>query len=103
METQQKEVDHNIMRHINLTIAEDGDDDGNEEDNRYDEYERKRTKDHKQPLPAKKIVPSTEVKKEMRVALFGFLEASKTDEDNLVSFILPNIFHKCHQFKLHWS
>lgn len=100
METQQKEVDHNIMRHINLTIAEDDDDDddGNKEDNRYDEYEKKRKKDHKQPLPAKKIVPSTEVKKEMRVALFGFLEASKTDEDNLVSFILSNIFHNCYRF-----
>ena len=85
MEAQQRGVDHNIMRHINQAIATD--DNYEDDDYELDEFrdDQKEQKDQR-PVPlSKKLIPNNEVKKNMRVALFGFLEASQNDEDELVS------------------
>ena len=84
MEAQQRGVDHNIMRHINQSVPMGDDEDQDYDDDGMDD-ELKDFKDQRPALALKKAVPNYEVKKNMRVALFGFLEASQNDEDELVS------------------
>lgn len=84
IESRQRDADHNIMRHINPAVASD-DDEGDEYDDHFNECAQKKHKDRKEPLPAKKIIPSNAAKKDMRIALFKFLEACRNDEDDLVS------------------
>ena len=85
MEAQQRGVDHNIIRHVNQTLS--ADDNFDDEDYYNDEFaeDQKEFKEQKPVLLAKKVIPNNEVKQDMRVALFGFLEASQNDEDELVS------------------
>ena len=74
------------MRNVNLAIASDDD----EEDEYYDHFnecDQKQRKDRKEPQPVKKIIPSTAAKRDMRTALFSFLEACRIDEDDLVSLL----------------
>ena len=86
IEFRQRRAVHNIMRHVHLTIASDDD----EEDECYDHYnecDQKQRRDRKEPQPVKEIIPSNAVKRDMRNALFRFLEASRIDEDDLVSLV----------------
>ena len=88
---QQHDVDHNIMRHLRRTLSPghfEGDieyDDGLE----FDEQAQRMS-----PINApvvetiRREVPSAEVKSELRVALFGFLEAARQDEMELVRTVL---------------
>ena len=80
-------VDHNIIRHTSQPMQAD---DLSDDYYQYDEFgdEDLTSSSQKQAISrivhVKKEIPNTSVKTSMRIALFGFLEASQNDEDVLV-------------------
>eukprot|EP00596_Hydrurales_sp_CCMP1899_P006170 CAMPEP_0119039286 /NCGR_PEP_ID=MMETSP1177-20130426/8682_1 /TAXON_ID=2985 /ORGANISM="Ochromonas sp, Strain CCMP1899" /LENGTH=204 /DNA_ID=CAMNT_0007002959 /DNA_START=284 /DNA_END=895 /DNA_ORIENTATION=+ len=93
MEAEQQGIDHNIMRHTNQVLISDHDDYEEDYDGEYDEKEQyyNKTQQKSSKIGSKKeafnnglkVAPNNEVKMNMRVALFGFLEASQNDENDL--------------------
>jgi len=96
MEEELQQVDHNIMRHLYVTLqsdsygdAYDDDEESPEEQAYLDEQQqmagkmRRRVSTNIVVEPARREPLSAEVKQEMRVALFGYLDAARADEEEL--------------------
>lgn len=98
LEVEQHNVDHNIMRHLFMTLQSDSygegfemeDDvaggDSTEEKAYLDEQGLKPVRKGKAATvvePPRREPPSSEVKEHMREAVFGYLDAARADEDEL--------------------
>jgi hypothetical protein len=99
-------VDHNLMRHLNVDqstfdglVAEDFLADGDLLFNSPQKSQRRYARSVESGNRAdveqiRREVPSAEMKVEMRLMLFDFLESSRVEEEKLVSNLTSKLLHE---------